>query len=195
MDSIIGTQILAKGHHFPNLTLVGVIDADMGLHGIDLRSTEKTYQMLHQVSGRCGREEKAGYVVIQTFNPDHPAIVALAQYDREGFENYEIEDRSSSKMPPFSQLAIITLSGKNFQNVKDNMLRFYEQRPQMEGVEVFKPMPSPIRRLKMMFRYRVLIRATPKGRLLQDYINAWMKRVNVPKNMKLMIDVNPWNFM
>ncbi|USO02057.1 MAG: primosomal protein N' [Alphaproteobacteria bacterium] len=196
VDIIVGTQILAKGHHFPSLTLVGVLDADMGLHGIDLRSTEKTYQMLHQVAGRCGREEKKGHVVIQTYSADHPAIMALAAHDRDAFEEYEIEDRKLSSMPPFSQLATITLSGKNFQKVKETIFKLYEACPVNSDIKAFKPAPAPIRRLKMMFRYRILVHSNhPSPHALQQFIHGWLSKQTIPGSLKLLIDINPWNFM
>jgi primosomal protein N' (replication factor Y) len=117
VDLLIGTQMIAKGHHFPMLTLVGVVDADLGLHGGDLRATERTYQLLHQVAGRAGRADRPGRVLLQTYEPNHPVMQALVAGDRDRFLASEAEDRRSAGMPPFGRLAALILAGPDAETV------------------------------------------------------------------------------
>lgn len=193
IDILIGTQILAKGHHFSNLTLVGVIDADMGLSGGDLRAGERTFQLLHQVTGRAGREQKKGTAVLQTYVPDNLVIQSLQNNDRETFMEQEIMTREMLQMPPFGQLAAMILSGKNEQAVVDTAKKIVSMAPFLDGFDVLGPTPAPIALLRGKFRYRLLIKAQ-KDVKMQNILNCWMSKVIIPSNVSLRIDINPYSF-
>src|SRR5690606_180299 len=137
-------QIVAKGHHFPLLTLVGVVDADLGLHGGDLRAAERTYQLLHQVAGRAGRAAHAGRVLLQTFDPGHPVIRALVARDREGFLAQEAEARRAAGMPPFGRLAALVLSATDPEAVEAAGRDLARHAPRGPGVTVLGPAPAPL---------------------------------------------------
>ncbi len=194
VDIIIGTQMIAKGHHFPNLTLVGVIDADIGLAGVDPRGVEKTYQLLHQVSGRAGREDKAGRVLIQTTMKDHPLIQALIDENRDAFLDYELEQRELGQMPPYSKLAALILSGENEQKLNEFCSQLARVAPIAEGVDVLGPAPAPLALLRGMHRQRFLIQV-PKGFKVQAYIQQWLKQIKKPSNIKCVVDIDPYTFL
>lgn len=195
VDIIIGTQILVKGHHFPDLTLVGVVDGDMSFSGADLRANENTFQLLTQVSGRAGRGEKKGEVVIQTFNPDNPVMKAIAANDRETFFKEELENRKIAKMPPFSKLASIVLSCKNKEMLDSFCYALARRAPaNLEGVSCFGPIDAPIALLKKNYRKRFLL-IVDKNKKIQEIIKKWFSFVNPPSAIKIKIDIDPYNFM
>ncbi|MGN0929546.1 MAG: primosomal protein N' [Alphaproteobacteria bacterium] len=195
VDIIIGTQILVKGHHFPDLTLVGVVDGDMSFSGADLRANENTFQLLTQVSGRAGRGEKKGEVVIQTFNPDNPVMQAIAKNDRESFFKEELENRRISKMPPFSKLASVVLSAKNKQTLDTFCYHLSKCAPSnLDGVSCFGPIDAPIALLKKNYRKRFLL-IVDKSIKIQDIIKKWFSFVNPPSSINIKIDIDPYNFM
>jgi primosomal protein N' (replication factor Y) len=194
VDIIIGTQVIAKGHHFPILALVGIIDADLGLVGGDLRAAEKSYQLLHQVGGRAGRVGEQGKVVIQTYNPSNAIIQALASQDREQFVEYELSNRHMSNMPPYSRLAAIILSGHDENKVRIMAKEIVRNAPVNKNVTVLGPVPAILARLKRKFRYRILIKAN-RNFNLQSYLNFWLEGVKKSGAVTVKIDIDPYYFM
>jgi primosomal protein N' (replication factor Y) len=192
VDIILGTQILAKGHHFPNLTVVGVIEADQGLCGCDLRANERTYQLLDQVSGRAGREKKIGTVFIQTYSPENPLIKALSTHNRDAFYEYELNDRLIHNMPPFSTLIAVIISGKVELDVEKAARILAKSFPSIDKSLLLGPAPSPIAKLRGKYRYRLLIKL-PKGVFSQSTIKQWAKS-NLP-SVSIQIDVDPYEFL
>ncbi|MBY0463159.1 MAG: primosomal protein N', partial [Alphaproteobacteria bacterium] len=194
VDIIIGTQMLAKGHHFPMLTLVGVVDADLGLNGGDLRAGERTYQLLHQVSGRAGREERAGEVMLQTYHPDHPIMQALKDHDREQFYHYETEERQLHEMPPFGKLAAIILSGLDADQVEAAAHKLVRFIPRHAEITVLGPVPAPLARLRGRYRWRFLVKGDRSLRL-QAFLQDWLQRASIPPTIRIAIDIDPQSFM
>jgi primosomal protein N' (replication factor Y) len=193
IDIIIGTQIIAKGHHFPALTLVGVIDADLGLSGGDLRASERTFQLLHQVSGRAGRGEKPGRVLIQTYMPEQRVIRALAASDRDAFLAAETAERESAGMPPFGKLASVILQGQD-ENALDAFCRDIARRaPRYDDIRLLGPAPAPLSFLRGKHRRRFLIRAG-RNIALQKYISEWLDAVKAPSSIQLKVDIDPQSF-
>ncbi len=192
-DIIIGTQIIAKGHHFPSLTLVGVIDADLGLAGGDLRAGERTFQLLHQVSGRAGRAEKPGRVFIQTYMPEQTVIKALAKNDRDEFLAVEAREREKAAMPPFGRLAALILSDPD-ENKLDVFCRSLAQKaPRYDDIRVLGPAPAPMGFLRGKHRRRFLIKAG-KNLPIQKYLAEWLGNVKTPSSLQLKVDIDPQSF-
>jgi primosomal protein N' (replication factor Y) len=195
IDIIVGTQILVKGHHFPNLTLVGVIDGDMGFSSSDLRANENTFQLLTQVSGRSGRGTKKGEVAIQTYNPDNPVMLAIRAGDRESFVQQEIAERRNVGMPPFSKLAAILLSARDKTKLENFAAAMARKAPTgLDGVSCYGPMDAPLARIKRDWRKRFLLVAK-KGVRVQDIVRRWLSMLEIPSSIKLKIDIDPYNFM
>lgn len=193
VDIIVGTQIIAKGHHFPNLTLVGVIDADLGLNGGELRAAERTYQLLHQVAGRAGREEKKGTVYLQTFMPEHGIMRALAYEARDKFLEIEAHERKSADMPPYSRLAGIIVSGRDEAETLHIAKELGRTAPQGEGIQTLGPAPAPFARLRGKYRFRLLVRAD-KEINIQKQIGAWLDKVKIPSVVRVQVDIDPQSF-
>ena len=194
IDVLIGTQIVAKGHNFPNLTLVGVVDADSGMKGGDLRAGERTYQLLSQVAGRAGRAERPGRALVQTYAPDNPAMMALADNNRDGFLQIEREVRAELGLPPFGRLAAMILSAPSAQQVDEIALQIIQQAPNGEGVEVFGPAPAPIAVLRGRHRRRFLVKS-PKNIDLSAYMAAWIARLRLPNAVRMSVDIDPYSFL
>jgi primosomal protein N' (replication factor Y) len=194
IDLLVGTQVLAKGHHFPNLTLVGVVDADLGLSGWDLRAAERTYQMLHQVAGRAGRAQRPGRVLLQTHDPAHPVMRALATGDAATFLEQEIESRHVLNMPPFGRLCAVIVSGADEVAVRETARALAAAAPAGEGIEVLGPAPAVIAVLRGQHRHRLLLKTT-RAIKPQPLIADWLDRVRVPHAVRLQIDVDPYSFM
>lgn len=194
IDIIIGTQIFAKGHHFPNITLVGIVDGDLSLLGSDLRASEKTYQLLNQVSGRAGREEKKGEVYIQTFNPENKVLKALVENKIDEFIKLEMEERKLLKMPPFGRLGSLILSSKNEDKLKQEAKRLYSLIPNGSGFEILGPVDAPIYILRNRYRVRFLIR-TDKNISIQKVIKQWLKKYKINSSVRIKIDIDPISFM
>ncbi len=194
VDIIIGTQMVAKGHHFPRLTCVAVIDGDLGLSGGDLRAGERTFQMLSQVAGRSGRENQKGSVFIQTVEPAHPAMLALKSQKRDEFFKLELEMRFSANMPPYRRLAAIIYSSVNEIALADYVNKLSVHKPKFEDVNIFGPAPAPIYQIKGRYRVRFLLNA-PKQVNVQKIINDWIVSTQMPVNIKRQIDIDPYNFM
>ncbi len=194
LDIVIGTQVMAKGHHFPMLTLVGVVDADLGLNGGDLRAGERTYQLLHQVAGRAGRGERPGRVMLQTFMPEHPVMQALAAGDRDGFYQLEAEMRQEAGMPPFGRLAALIVSGEDATLVDRVALALGRAAPRSETVHILGPAPAPLALLRGRHRRRLLLKA-PRSTQVQPLIAQWLERVEIPPAIRVQIDVDPYSFL
>ncbi len=194
-DIIIGTQLVAKGHNFPLLTLVGVIDADLGLQGSDLRAAERTFQLMRQVAGRAGRAEKPGQALLQTYQPDHPVIRATLAGDEEAFWAAEADDRRAAGMPPFGRLAGIILSGGDVGQVFDlgNFLARNDGPLRDAGAQVWGPAPAPIARVRGRHRVRLLVKA-PKGVAVQAAVAAWVAQVRLKGDLRMAIDIDPQSF-
>ncbi len=194
LDIVIGTQIVTKGYHFPNLTLVGVIDADLGLRGGDLRAGERTYQQLVQVAGRAGRADKPGTVYLQTYEPEHPVVRALLSGDGETFMQAEQEARQRYSMPPYGQLTSIILSGVDIAAVVDQGRLLATSAPNIEGVAFMGPAPAPLSRVRGMHRMRLLVHGQKRGGL-QPIVREWVTRTRQIKGVKIKIDIDPYSFL
>ena len=194
-DVIIGTQIVAKGHNFPLLTLVGVIDADLGLQGGDLRAAERTFQLMRQVAGRAGRADLRGVALLQTHQPDHPVIKAIISGDDEGFWKAEAAQRQAAGVPPFGRMAGIVLSSPDVAQVFDFagvMARNTSPLTKI-GAQVFGPALAPVARIRGRHRVRLLVKAA-KGAPLQTALAQWAAQFKLPNNMRLTIDIDPQSF-
>ncbi|WP_299929406.1 primosomal protein N' [uncultured Pelagimonas sp.] len=194
-DIIIGTQLVAKGHNFPLLTLVGVIDSDLGLQGSDLRAAERTFQLMRQVAGRAGRAEKPGTALLQTFQPEHPVIRAILAGDEEAFWKAELDERRAATMPPFGRLAGIILSGEDPAKVFDlgNHLARNDAPLRRVGATIYGPAPAPIARVRGRHRVRMLVKA-PKDVMLQRALAEWAGQVQLKGDLRLSIDIDPQSF-
>ncbi len=194
-DIIIGTQLVAKGHNFPLLTLVGVIDADLGLQGSDLRAAERCFQLTRQVAGRAGRAERPGTALLQTYQPEHPVIRAILAGDEETFWQAQADERRMGGMPPFGRLAGVILSGSDVQQVFDlgNWLVRNAGALRRVGAEVFGPAAAPIARVRGRHRVRLLVRAA-KGVHLQAALAEWVAPVQLKGDLRMAIDIDPQSF-
>jgi primosomal protein N' (replication factor Y) len=194
IDIVIGTQIVAKGHHFPMLTLVGVVDADLGLLGGDLRAGERSFQLLSQVAGRAGREERPGRVLLQTFMPEHPVMAALAAYDREAFLAAQMEERREAGWPPFGRLAALIVSSPHAGAAMKTAERLARTAPAVRGLHVLGPAPAPLALLRGRHRVRLLVRAE-KGLPLQAILRQWLMKAGAEKGVTVTVDIDPQSFM
>lgn len=194
-DIIIGTQLVAKGHNFPKLTLVGVIDADLGLMGSDLRAAERTFQLMRQVAGRAGRAEAPGTALLQTYQPDHPVIRSILAGDEEGFWKAEASERKQAGMPPYGRLAGIILSGPDMAAVFDagNQLARNDRVLRDVGAQVYGPAPAPIARVRGRHRVRLLVKAD-KGVALQRALSIWVSQIRLKGDLRLAVDIDPQSF-
>ena len=193
VDILIGTQIMAKGHHFPLLTLVGIVDGDATLSGSDLRASEKAFQLLHQVSGRSGREKRKGQVFIQTHLPEHPVMRALLDQDRREFFSLESEQRLIHGFPPHGRLAALIISGKNREEVEKFARRLARTFPLTQKADLLGPAPAPIPLLRGQYRWRLLLRTT-KEVAPQPLLKKWLSQTPPPRFLKLQIDIDPYSF-
>ncbi|MBO4295007.1 MAG: primosomal protein N' [Alphaproteobacteria bacterium] len=194
IDILIGTQILAKGHHFPMLTLVGIVDADLGLMGSDLRASEQTFQLLSQVSGRAGRGDKKGMVYLQTLYPENAVLKAIVENNRNAFVTIEKKSRQMLNLPPFGKLAALIVSSTNENLSEKCAYHLAKIAPHMAGVSLLGPAPAPIYMLRGKFRYRLLLK-TLKTINIQGVIQSWLKNLNLPSNVRVEVDIDPYSFM
>lgn len=194
VDVIIGTQLVTKGYHFPNLTLVGVIDADLGLEGGDLRAAERTFQQIAQAAGRAGRAEKPGEVFIQTRNPSHPVIEALVEGNRDAFYDAETEMRKSAGAPPFGRFAAIIISSEDQSEAIETARAIGAAAPKLDGMYIFGPAPAPLAMLRGRHRQRLLVHA---GRAveIQNIIRQWLENLEWPRGVRVGVDVDPYSFL
>ncbi len=194
-DIVIGTQLVAKGHHFPKLNLVGIVDADLGLANGDPRAAERTFQLLHQVVGRAGREEGRGFGLLQTHQPEHPVMKALIASDREAFYATEIELREKTHYPPFGRLASLLVSGSDKHATESHARRIAAAAPHDETVRVLGPAEAPLALVRGRYRFRILVKA-PRNYDLSAYLRDWMEKAPKKKgNLKLEVDVDPQSFL
>ena len=198
VDIIIGTQMVAKGHDFPKLKLVGIIDGDIGLSGGDLRASERSFQLLQQVAGRSGRHTAGtndkGIVYLQTFDTENPIIKAIAQNNRDDFFEKELISRKNANMPPYGRLAAIILSSKFESNLDSFASDISRLAPSFKNVKIFGPAPAPMYFLRGKYRRRFLIKSD-KTVNIQKVLIDWTKKINKPSNINLTIDIDPFSFM
>ena len=194
IDIIIGTQILAKGHHFPSLTLVGIVDADLGLMGSDLRASEQTFQLLSQVSGRAGRGDKKCTVFLQTLYPENAVLQALLHNDRAKFIELEKQSRRILKLPPFGKLAAVIISGSNQEQVEKIAVYLGQSAPNTDMISTLGPAPAPIFMLRGKYRFRLLLK-TARSINIQEVLRVWLKRVQIPQGVRVEVDIDPYSFM
>jgi len=194
IDILVATQAAAKGHNFPRLTLVGVVDADLGLRGGDLRAAERTYQLLAQATGRAGRADKPGRALLQTWTPEHPVLMALAAGDRDAFVEAEMAEREAASLPPYGRLAAIILSSENSAAVEKTANDLAQAIPNAERLEVYGPADAPLALVRGRRRKRLLVRAD-RDVNLQAFLRAWLQRVKVPGSVRLTVDVDPYSFL
>jgi primosomal protein N' (replication factor Y) (superfamily II helicase) len=193
IDVLIGTQIVAKGHHFPQLTLAGIVDADLGGGAGDPRAAERSFQLLHQVAGRSGRGERRGQVLIQTRNPEDPVMQALAANSRDAFLEEEVRLREKNRTPPFGRLASLILAGEDSIRVRETGRALALAAPSARGVMVWGPAPAFYQVLRGRTRERLLVQ-TEKSIDIQGYLRAWLAHVKIPSGVRLTIDVDPISF-
>ncbi len=194
IDIVIGTQILAKGHHFPNLTLVGVVDADMGLFGTDFRAAEHTFQQLFQVAGRAGRGEFPGRVLMQTYQPEHPVLTAICNCDRDLFMETDMTGRRMAQMPPYGQLIAIIVEGEKEPVLHRFCSDLAAAAPILNGAKIMGPITAQVYQIRNWYRMRFLIAGGANANL-QPIVSHWLAKVRTPANIRIKIDVNPINFM
>jgi len=194
IDIMVATQSAAKGHNFPNLTLVGVVDADLGLRGGDLRAAERTFQLLAQVAGRAGRHARPGRALLQTWAPEHAVMRALVAQDRDAFVAVEMGEREAAGLPPFGRLAALIVSGPDAAALDRFVRDLAAAAPNAEGVDVFGPADAPFALVRGRRRKRFLVRAD-RGVDLQAFLAAWRARVRTPGQIRLSIDVDPYSFL
>jgi len=193
-DIVVGTQLVAKGHHFPKLNLVGIIDADLGLGNGDPRAAERTFQLLHQVIGRAGREEGHGQGLLQTHQPEHPVMKALISGDREAFYSTEIELRERTGYPPFGRLAGLVISANDRHAAESYGRSLVACAPKDEQVRVLGPAEAPIAVVRGRHRFRLLVKS-PRAFDLSGYLREWL--ADAPKtkgSVRLDVDVDPQSF-
>jgi len=186
--------LVTKGYHFPELTLVGVVDADLGLEGGDLRAGERTYQQIAQVAGRAGRGEKPGEVLIQTRHPEAPVIEALASGDRDSFYAAEAEARRDAMAPPFGRWAAIIISSEDEAEAREAARSIGAARPNLPDVLVLGPAAAPLSLLRGRYRYRLLINARRSAEL-QDVIRSWLDPLRFSHGVRVAVDIDPYSFV
>jgi primosomal protein N' (replication factor Y) len=194
IDIVVGTQLVTKGYHFPNLTLVGVVDADLGLAGGDLRAAERSFQQIQQVAGRAGRGDKPGRVLVQTHDPDAPVIAALVSGNVAGFYAAETEARRDAAMPPFGRLAAIVVSAEESSEAESVARRIGHAAPDVEGMAVFGPAPAPLAMLRGRHRQRLLVHAR-RSLDVQDVIRDWLADIDWSSKVRVSVDVDPYSFL
>jgi primosomal protein N' (replication factor Y) len=194
IDIVVGTQLVTKGYHFPNLTLVGVVDADIGLEGGDLRAAERSFQQIAQVAGRAGRAEKPGRVYVQTRMPNAPVIQALIQNDREGFYAAEIESRRQALAPPFARWAAIIVSSEDNKEAMETARLIGQTAPKLDGFSVYGPAPAPLSMLRGRHRHRLLVHAL-RSVDLQNIMRDWLEQLEWPRAVRVGVDVDPYSFV
>jgi len=194
IDIVIGTQLVTKGYHFPNLTLVGVVDADLGLQGGDLRAAERSFQQISQVAGRAGRGTKPGRVFVQTHEPGAPVIAALVSGDADSFYAAETESRRAANAPPFGRMAAIIVSSEDKREAESAAETIARAAPVVDGMEVYGPAPAPLAMLRGRHRYRLLVHAR-RALDVQDVIRDWLGALAWPRGVRVAVDVDPYSFV
>ena len=191
---IIGTQLVAKGHHFPGLTFVGVVDADLALESSDPRGGERTWALMAQVAGRAGRGEKPGRALVQTHVPEHPLMQALKKGDREGYLAQEKAIRENASLPPYGRLAAVIISGPDANETERFLRQVARAAPVGEAVTILGPAPAPIHVVRGRYRWRLLVKA-PREVNIQAFLREWLKDIKPKGSVHLNIDIDPYNFL
>lgn len=194
IDILVGTQMVVKGHNFPKLTFVGVVDGDLLMGGSDPRAGERTYQTLVQVAGRAGRADMAGEALIQTHHPEHEALQALVAGDRDMFIGVEMAMREMLGLPPYGRIAAVIIWGPDMKKAKALAVDFVTKAPRADGVEILGPSEAPIGRLRGLYRYRLFVTAEPSVNL-SKYMAAWRAKAKVPTKYKIQVDIDPQSFV
>lgn len=194
IDILIGTQMIAKGHHFPSLTCVGVVDADLGLAGGDLRAGERTYQLLTQVAGRAGRESKPGHVWLQSYKPEARVMQALLSNDRDAFLSIEASEREVGGMPPYTRLIAMIIKGKDQKRAEKTAQHLAQIAPDLPGIQVWGPAVAPLAKIRDEYRYRLLVCAE-KTIAVQPIFKTWLDAVKVPSGVMVTVDIDPQTFL
>ncbi len=194
VNLLIGTQLATKGHHFPSLTCVGVVDADLGLGGGDLRAAERSFQQITQAAGRAGRADKPGEVYLQSYAPDHPLFQALLRHDRDGFYEQESASRARFRAPPFVRYAAIIVSGKDKAAVESHARSLARAAPRGPDIEVFGPAPAPLALLRGNHRIRLLMHVDG-AQSVASLVSDWMTRVPPNKHVRVQVDIDPYSFL
>lgn len=196
IDIIIGTQIVAKGHHFPDLALVGVVDGDLGLaHGADPRAGERTFQLLHQVTGRAGRAFAEGRGLVQTHMPEHPIMAAIVSGDREAFFNYEVKTRQAGLLPPYGRLAAIVVSARDKVLAESTARAVVRVAPASDRISILGPAEAPIAIVRGRHRWRILVKS-PRETDVQSYLRAWSAALPAVKgDVRITLDIDPYSFL
>jgi primosomal protein N' (replication factor Y) len=194
IDIVVGTQLVTKGYHFPNLTLVGVIDADLGLSGGDLRAAERSFQQIAQVAGRAGRGEKPGRVFVQTYSPGAPVIQALLSGDAQSFYDAETEARRVAEAPPFGRYAGIIISSEKLDDAAATARLIGRSAPRIDGMHVFGPAPAPLAMLRGRHRQRLLVHAR-RSLDVQSVMREWLGGLDWPRSVRVAVDVDPYSFL
>jgi primosomal protein N' (replication factor Y) len=194
-DIVIGTQMVAKGHHFPLLATVGIVDADLGLGTADPRAAERTFQLLHQVTGRAGRALTTGRGFVQTYMPEHPVMQAIITNDRDAFLDTEIRQRQVGLLPPYGRLAALVISARDRELAELYARDVARHAPEASRIEVLGPAEAPIAVIRGRHRWRLLVKA-PRELDLQAYVRAWLARLpKPPSDLRLTVDIDPYNFL
>ncbi len=194
-DIVIGTQLVAKGHNFPYLTLVGVVDGDLGLAFGDMRAAERTFQLLSQVTGRAGRAGGTSRALVQTFAPENPVIRAIVSGDREAFYASEIAARREAGLPPFGRLAGIVVSGPDRASAHGYANAFRRAEPRAERIGVLGPAEAPLAVVRGRHRFRLLVHA-PRTADIQAYLRAWLDAAPPPRGgVRVQVDIDPQSFL
>jgi primosomal protein N' (replication factor Y) len=195
VDLVIGTQLVAKGHNFPGLTLVGVIDGDFSLGSGDPRAGERTFQVLHQVIGRAGRGQHPGRALVQTHAPDHPVLRALLAADQNAFYEAESAQRKAASLPPFGRLAAFIVSSFDAPEALRYAKALLSCAPRAAGVKILGPAEAPLFKLKNRYRYRLLAKA-PRDFDLQAFVKAWLSKAPKTRgSLRCVVDIDPYSFM
>jgi primosomal protein N' (replication factor Y) (superfamily II helicase) len=191
---VIGTQLVAKGHHFPHLTLVGVVDADLALETGDPRGGERTWALMAQVAGRAGRGERPGRALIQTYVPGHPLMQALKRHDRDGYLAQEKAIREEVALPPYGRLAAVIVSGSDAGEVERFARALMPRAPLSDAIRVLGPAPAPIHLIRGRYRWRFLVKGS-REQNLQAFLQSWLGGVKPKGSLRIAIDVDPYNFL
>jgi primosomal protein N' (replication factor Y) len=187
--------MVAKGHHFPQLATVGVVDGDLGLGTADPRAAERTFQLLHQVTGRAGRVLAAGRGFVQTYMPEHPVMQAIITGDRDAFLDTEIRHRQAGMLPPYGRLAALVISARDKELAELFARDVARHAPEAGKIEVLGPAEAPIAIIRGRYRWRLLVKA-PRDIDLQGYLRAWLGSLpKPPSDLRLTVDIDPYNFL
>ena len=193
IDILVGTQMIAKGLDNPNVTIVGVISADMSFNLPDYRSCERGFQLLTQVAGRAGRGSKKGEVYLQTLHPENAVLRALVDGNAKEFFDLEKQTRKIMKMPPYGRLAAVIVSGANKQMAENCAIALGKAAFNDGKISTLGPAPAPIFMLREKYRYRLLLKVA-KDVNIQDVIKQWIKRVKIPSTLRVEVDIDPYSF-